>query len=284
MLSARRRMSHPPGAGRVFDIADIPERPAEFLICDVALPGRKPEAAGVLLLDRDQDRLHIKLRRDWDEIATEEDVEVLSQLESDLELKAQEMGGGALLSWLEENASQTIRAHDREPVAVRNFPSTLKRLYRQYVRETVHPFKTHLPVYTLEVAAGPFLTNPADVDPEEWVEAPGDLRLDQNFFVARIRGQSMEPRIPDGSLCVFRKGVVGSRNGRLVLVRNSELADENRFTVKRYVSYKDESGDAFRHTRIRLESLNPESPSWDLDPDEEKYEIVAEFVTVLDEE
>jgi SOS-response transcriptional repressor LexA len=284
MLPAARRKSHPTGAGRVFDIADVPERPAEFLIFDVALPGRRPEAAGVLLLDRDQDQLHIKLRRDWDEIAEEEDVEVLSEIERDLDVKANEMGGGALLAWLEENASQTIRAHDRQPVAVRNFPSTLKRLYREYVRETVRPFKTHLPVYSLEVAAGPFLANPADVAAEDWVEAPDGLRLDEKFFVARIRGHSMEPRVPDGSLCVFRKGVVGSRNGRLVLVRNSELADENRFTVKRYVSYKDQSGDAFRHTRIRLESLNPESPSWDLDPDEEKYEIVAEFIAVLDED
>ena len=38
------------------------------------------------------------------------------------------------------------------------------------------------------------------------------------MFVARIAGRSMEPRIPDGSLCVFRAGVTGSREGRLVLV------------------------------------------------------------------
>ncbi len=38
------------------------------------------------------------------------------------------------------------------------------------------------------------------------------------MFVARIAGQSMEPKIPDGSLCVFRHGVTGSRQGRLVLV------------------------------------------------------------------
>ena len=38
----------------------------------------------------------------------------------------------------------------------------------------------------------------------------------------------------------------------------------------------------WRHERIRLESLNPEYPSWDLDPDEEKYRILAEFVRVLD--
>src|SRR4051794_17178670 len=101
MLPGRHRISHPPGAGRVFDIGGVPERPAEFLTFDVALPGRKPEAAGVLLLDRDSDQLHIKLRRDWDEIAEEEDIEVLAQLEHDLDLKAHEMGGGALLAWLE---------------------------------------------------------------------------------------------------------------------------------------------------------------------------------------
>jgi hypothetical protein len=30
-----------------------------------------------------------------------------------------------------------------------------------------------------------------------------------------------------------------------------------------------------------LESLNPAYPSWDLDQDEDKYEVLAEFVRVL---
>jgi phage repressor protein C with HTH and peptisase S24 domain len=92
----------------------------------------------------------------------------------------------------------------------------------------------------------------------------------------------MEPVILDGSLCVFRRNVVGSRNGRLVLVRNSELADENQYTVKRYKSEKTFSEDGFAQVRIRLESLNPAYPSWDLDEDSEKYEVVAEFVKVLE--
>lgn len=92
----------------------------------------------------------------------------------------------------------------------------------------------------------------------------------------------MEPRIPDGSLCVFRRGVVGSRNGRLVLVRNSELADENQYTVKRYRSEKVISEEGFQHTRIRLESLNPAYPSWNLDEDPDKYQVIAEFVRVLE--
>ena len=88
----------------------------------------------------------------------------------------------------------------------------------------------------------------------------------------------MEPLIPDGSLCVFRAGITGSRAGRLVLAEDREA---NAYAVKRYQSEKSK-GEEWRHSRIRLESLNPGYPSWDLEPDEEKYRIVAEFVRVLD--
>ena len=269
------------GTGRVVSIGDYAERRGEYVVLTVAVPGETEASAGVLLLDVAQDDLHLKLRRDWDEISSEDDAEVLHELEADLALKAREMGGAGLLEWLENNASQTVRISDREAVAVRDFGATLNRLYRQHVHTHVRRFQTHLPVYSLEVAAGPFLTNPDEVEAEEWVEAPENLRLDESMFVAHIRGHSMEPKIPDGSLCVFRRGVVGSRNGRLVLVRNSELADENRYTVKRYRSEKAYTEEGFQHTRIRLESLNPEYPSWDLDPEESKYQIVAEFVSVL---
>ena len=69
------------------------------------------------------------------------------------------------------------------------------------------------------------------------MEAPEDLRLTTDMFVAEIAGHSMEPRIPDGSLCVFRHGVTGSRQGRLVLVEESRKPrGNNRYTVKRYES------------------------------------------------
>ncbi len=269
--------------GRVINFGDYRERAAEWLPLVVALPGQPGQVCGVLLLDKERDELHLKLRSDWAEIALEEDAEVLAELERDLALKARELGGEGLLQWLEENASQTIEVGQRKEIAVRNFSTALQRLYRENVRTTVRPFKTHLPVYSLEAAAGPFLTNPQEVEAEGWAEAPDDLKLEPSMFVAHIRGHSMEPRIPDGSLCVFRRGVVGSRNNRLVLVRNSELADENRYTVKRYKSEKRYSEEGFEHARIRLESLNPDYPSWDLEVDESKYEIVAEFVRVLEE-
>lgn len=283
MASGFTTASRRAGPGRVIDFSDYRERNAQWLPVLVSLPGRPPETSGILLLDRETGELHLKLRGDWAEFAAEEDAEVLQELEHDLSRKARELGGQGLLEWLEENASQTVRVGSREEISVRNFPAALQRLYREHVRTVVQPYKTHLPLFSLAVAAGPFLTNPEDVEAEGWIEVPEDLKLDPNMFVAHIHGHSMEPKIPDGSLCVFRRNVVGSRNNRLVLVRNSELADENRYTVKRYRSEKKYSEDGFEHLRIWLESLNPEYPSWDLDPDETKYQIIAEFVRVLEE-
>jgi phage repressor protein C with HTH and peptisase S24 domain len=246
------------------------------------LPGRGRHTLGVLLLDSENDELHIRLRRDWSVLASDEDAEVLCELEEDLAAQAREEGGSAVLDRLTDGASSAIRVTDREAVTVANFERMLRDLYRQHVPVEVLRFRTHLPKYSLAVAAGPFLTNPAEIEAEDWIEAPADLRLDENMFVVRIQGHSMEPRIPDGSLCVFRRDVVGSRQGRLVLVRDSQLADENRFTVKSYKSEKQMGEEGFVQTRIRLESLNPAYPSWDLEEDSEKYQIVAEFVRVLD--
>ena len=269
-------------SARVISFDDFAPKKAEYSLLQSELPGRGVDTIGVLLFDPSTDTLHIRLRRDWESLASPEDAEVLSELEDDLVSQARDQGGSAVLQFLENVASQSIRITDREAVTVRNFDKKLSELYREHVGSQVLSFRTHLPRYSLAVAAGPFLTNPEDIQAEEWIETPPDLKLDESMFVAEIRGRSMEPRIPDGSLCVFRRGVVGSRNGRLVLVRNSELADDNQYTVKRYRSEKAVTEEGFVQTRIRLESLNPAYPSWDLDEEEGKYQILAEFVRVLE--
>ncbi len=247
-----------------------------------SVPGGESQAIGILLLDPKTDTLYVRLRRDWNHFANLEDAEVLAEIEDDLLGQARERGGAAVLQLLENEASNSIRITDREQVSVRNFDEKLSELYREHVPAQVLRFRTHLPRYSLAVAAGPFLTNREDIEAEEWIETPPDLRLEEDMFIARIQGKSMEPKIPDSSLCVFRRSVVGSRNGRLVLVRNSELADDNQYTVKRYRSEKQVSEEGFQQTRIRLESLNPAYPSWDLDEEEGKYQVMAEFVRVLD--
>jgi len=254
----------------------------EYVLLEADFPGRGPVTIGVLLRDPAADALWIRLRRDLDALAEEEDLEVLEALAADLLAKSREMGAGSLFNYIEDALSGTLRVTDRESTMVDSFPRALDRLYRSHVQANVLPFRTHLPLYTLRVAAGKFLQN-EEVTEEGWIETPEDVQLTSGMFAARIAGHSMEPLIRDGSLCVFRHGVTGSRNGRLVLVENLETTGNNRYTVKRYHSYKSESAEGeWRHERIRLESLNPEFPSWDLDPDEEKYRILAEFIRVLD--
>jgi hypothetical protein len=262
-----------------------------YSVVQAETPRQGLVSLGVLLQESETDSLRLRFRRDLESLAPsaidEEDLDVLQALGDDLARKAQEMGAEKLFDYLESNLSGTLRVTDREEVAVEDFGRALDRLYLENVQSNVLEFRTHLPRYSLRAAAGKFLEN-QEISEDGWVEAPEDLRLSTDMFVGQIQGRSMEPRIPDGSLCVFRQGVTGSRQGRLVLVESLETTGDNRYAVKRYQSFKTESEPeesdtgAWRHARIRLESLNPEYPSWDLDPEEEKYRILAEFVRVLD--
>lgn len=250
-------------------------------ILAVELPGDGPANAGVLIEDPATDRLYVRLRRDWDQIAPEE-AEVLSALESDLSAKSAEMGAARLLEHLEDTLSNSVRMTDRRNVMVEDFERALARLYREHVRSSVREFVTHLPRYSLAVAAGQLLEN-REVTAEGWEEAPAGLRLTEEMFVARIAGRSMEPRIPDGALCVFRRGVTGSRQGRLVLVEHLGGGANDRYTVKRYRSEKKQLADGtWSHGHIFLEPLNPEFETWELNPEEDRFRIIAEFVRVLD--
>jgi phage repressor protein C with HTH and peptisase S24 domain len=241
------------------------------------LPGRGLVNLGVLLEDPQSDILHLRFRRDMDSLVDEEDLEVLEGLADDLARKSGELGAGKLFEYLENTLSASVRVTDREQVLVEDFSRELDRLYRRHVPSEVLEFRTHLPRYSLRAAAGRFLDN-EEIVAEGWVETPEDLRLTPDMFIAQIAGHSMEPLIPDGSLCVFRAGVTGTRVGRLVLAEDRQA---NAYAVKRYNSEKVFTEEDWRHKEIRLESLNPGYPPWTLDPDEEKYRILAEFVQVL---
>ena len=246
---------------------------------------------GILLEDPAHDRLYIRLRRDWGRIAREEETEVLEALEDGLRTLGAELGAARVFDHLEDTLSNTLRVSDRRETMVgvgggadsdRDFERALDRLYRQHVPATVQAYVTHLPRYSLAVAAGKFLEN-QEVTEEGWEEVSPGLKLTKHMFVARIAGRSMEPKIPDGSLCVFRLGVTGSRQGRLVLVEALARGGNDRYTVKRYRSEKKQEADGgWSHDRVTLEPLNPEFEAWDLNPDDDSVRILAEFVAVLD--
>jgi phage repressor protein C with HTH and peptisase S24 domain len=261
--------------------APVPTLAATYSLIEAELRGEL-QTIGVLLHDPASDGLHLRLRRDWDRIAGGEN-DVLELLAEDLESKAREMGAEALLQSLEDTLSNTLRVTERRPVMVEDFDRALNRLYRRHVPATIEAFRTHLPLYSLRAAAGRFLEN-SEVSEEAWIEIPADVRgrLNERMFVAHIQGHSMEPRIPDGSLCLFEAGLAGSRQGRLVLVEDPASSGYGRYSIKRYQSVKSASSEGWRHERIRLESLNPEYPSWDLDAEGERYRIVGVFVGVIE--
>ncbi|MBI1897457.1 MAG: S24 family peptidase [Acidobacteria bacterium] len=258
----------------------VSTRTGEWSLVEVALPDTSPIAGGVLLLDPAEDKLYPRFRRDWREIVENAlDLELLAALEDDLRAKAEELGGEGLLRRLEDTLSDTLLLSDRRPVVLHRIESTLKQLYRAHVAPLVLPFRTHLPVYTLVAAAGKF-GDAMEVEPEGWEEVR-NVRPAEGMFLAHVAGRSMEPLIPEGSLCVFRRGPAGSRQGRRVLVENFGEPGENRYTVKVYESEKRATGeDTWEHTRIVMKPLNPAYAAWELQPGD--FRVLAEFVAVAE--
>jgi SAM-dependent methyltransferase/SOS-response transcriptional repressor LexA len=127
-------------------------------------------------------------------------------------------------------------------------------------------FVFYVPFYEVAAAAGAFGPDQPAVDSQEhrpWVRVDG-FRLTSEMFAIRVKGRSMEPKIPDGSICLFRGGsaLAGSRQSRDVLVALRDSVDPEtggRLTVKRYFSEKvEDASGSFRHNRIVLKPLNPE--------------------------
>lgn len=159
---------------------------------------------------------------------------------------------------------------------------------------SVRRYRNAIPLYPLEVAAGAFGREaegsaPGAVpDPEAWVAIAGRTRPGKGLFVARVAGRSMSRRIPDGAYCVFRTPVVGTRQGRVVLVQHRDIQDPDtggRHTVKIWRSRKRTHGtDSWRHVEVRLEpdSLDPGYRPIVIDEAAgDAIEVIAELVEVL---
>lgn len=254
-------------------------RRGEFSVLQLAWPGRALRNIGLLLLDTGADRLYLRLTETFEEDA---DPEYFAALEEGLREAARDMGASAFREWCEETLSGVLLITDSRAVDVDSFSRVLEQLFAEHVeRVAVRPYETHLPLYGLRVAATKFGEDRlVDAEPEEWVPVAG-ARLEEGMFVAHVVGRSMEPRIPDGSLNVFRAPVVGSRQNKIVLVeRPSRFDDGAPCTVKKYTSRKRQTGeDEWEHVGVRLEPLNPEFQAFDLAPGDR---VIAEWIRTLE--
>lgn len=138
-----------------------------------------------------------------------------------------------------------------------------------------------VPLVSLRSEAGPF------IDPEA-VESWGEIRartrraLTPGMFAMVVSGRSMEPKIRDGSICLFR--VMDGRNphGKVVLLQLRGGRDPEtggRYTVKRF---KVTAKRGKKVTRVRLEPLNREFEAMVLEKEPmRQLTAVAEFLEVL---
>jgi type I restriction enzyme R subunit len=187
-------------------------------------------------------------------------------------------------AWMASEAYRRLRAArtDTSAATSRRLPSGLR-----IVEGTLEQrYKTCVPLVPLKAAAGAF-SDPQHIEDDgfEWVEVGSRHRLRPGMFVAQVVGKSMEPVIPDGSWCLFRAPVEGTRQGKTVLVQLRDAIDPEtgqRYTVKRYESEKAQIGDSWRHSKITLKPLNPDfAPIVLMGGGQGELRVIAQLVEVL---
>lgn len=162
----------------------------------------------------------------------------------------------------------------------------------------VKPYINAVPIYDLAIAAGRFSAmqmvdevpsaGEVNLDQYQWVELPDSFRIHKGLFVARVVGESMNKRIPNGSWCLFSLNPVGTRQGKIVLAQHRSIDDPDtggHYTIKIYQSEKVTNEDGgWKHSRI---ILNPSSTDPNYEPivlEGERGDdvaVIAEMVAVL---
>ncbi len=106
----------------------------ERMIVLLCLPGKKPEPAGILVIDHGSDHLAVKLKTNV-EIEDEIVSAFWKGLALDLNQKSQSQGGIQVVEWLEETASYIVRLSPRAAVDLKTTTPTeaLDQLYREHI-------------------------------------------------------------------------------------------------------------------------------------------------------
>lgn len=143
---------------------------------------------------------------------------------------------GCYVYFLDRDTERFVRTRT-ENLARREF-----RLMEGKKQRDLVPYENSLPLMNLRAAAnanydlleGYF----SDENNFRWVYVGGGPFAKDRFLI-RVEGDSMEPRIPNGSLCLFRKDPGGSRNGKIVLCRLEPFTGAPMAVIKVYHSKRE---------------------------------------------
>ena len=270
---------------RILNEAIRPRLPeGQYLLVQAALPNTPLQNIGVLLIDIGCDRLYFRFRRDFEEFAGDE-ADWFRELSNDISKSADELDAEKCVEWMESTLSNAVRISTRRRVAIEDCAATtVDRLYATLILPKILPFRTHLPQYSLEAAAGRFGRQMC-VEPQGWAEVRTNVSLTDDMFVVHVHGHSMEPEIPNDCLCAFRSDVGGCVEGKVLLIEQCNQTGGGSYTVKltrvsERVDPNQEGDSAWLHQRLTLNSTNSNYRSWDV-PSAEEIEILGEFLFVV---
>jgi len=145
-----------------------------------------------------------------------------------------------------------------------------------------------IPLYDFYAAAGTFSEMQSEKD-FTLIEGPKNSNPNNDYFACKIIGESMNRVIPNGSICLFKPDSEGSRNGKIVLVENMDVQDQDfnsAFTIKTYSSEKTIVDGSWKHNSIVLRPNSYDDSYKDIIVTEENaagMRVVGEFIKILTE-
>ncbi|PCH75712.1 MAG: hypothetical protein COB98_08430 [Flavobacteriaceae bacterium] len=142
-----------------------------------------------------------------------------------------------------------------------------------------------IPLFNFYAAAGSFSEIQSDKTSTNISIA--ERYSSDDYFACKIVGESMNRRIPNGSICLFKKYSGGSRNGKIVLIENRDYQDpdfNSAFTIKTYSSKIEISEEGWKHKYIALKPNSFDTSYKDIiitEENSENMKIVAEFIDII---
>jgi DUF2075 family protein/predicted GIY-YIG superfamily endonuclease/SOS-response transcriptional repressor LexA len=114
--------------------------------------------------------------------------------------------------------------------------------------------------YDIKAAASGF--SPDQIANEKRIKLPSGIKATKNMFACQVVGESMNLKIPNGAICLFKEDEGGSRNGKIVLVQHGRIQDRDYgdgVTVKLYKSEIKVEDDEWYHESITLHPMSDDS-------------------------
>ncbi len=154
------------------------------------------------------------------------------------------------------------------------------------VRTEPIPYMNALPLLDIRTVADHDFSRTTGVFSEDrertWLRLEGGP-FSRDCFLVRVEGDSMEPHIPDGSICRFHLDRGGSRNQKIVLCAVDQFAGASPIAVVKWYhsERRAEPGDELgAAARITLYSSNPAHPPISL-YGEDEFKVLGVFDSIV---